>query len=99
MASEEKRGDESVAWQNRVLGGRGGVLDEAAIDASLTPTERYGLRYREEVEPHHDAASGFAASTHLHATDDPRGDDDNNNRERRKIGDDDDDVDDDDVVQ
>lgn len=36
---------EFAAWQSKV------GMDASAIEASLSPTERYGLRFREEIDP------------------------------------------------
>ena len=47
--AEEDMEKEFSEWQNRVGG------DMAAIDASLRPTERYGLRFREEIDPFYSA--------------------------------------------
>lgn len=44
---EEELEKEFAAWQTKV------GMDKEAIEASLTPAERYGLRYREEVDPHY----------------------------------------------
>jgi hypothetical protein len=42
---EEELEKEFAAWQDQV------GLDAAAIEASLSPTERYGLRFREVIDP------------------------------------------------
>lgn len=47
--AEEDMEKEFVEWQNRVGG------DMAAIDASLRPTERYGLSFREVIDPFYSA--------------------------------------------
>lgn len=47
--AEEDMEKEFAEWQNRVGG------DMAAIDASLRPTERYGLRFREVIDPFYSA--------------------------------------------
>lgn len=47
--AEEDMEKEFVEWQNRVGG------DMAAIDASLRPAERYGLRFREVIDPFYSA--------------------------------------------
>ena len=45
--SEEELEKEFEAWQDKV------GLDTKAIEASLGPVERYGLRFREDVDPYY----------------------------------------------
>ena len=47
--AEEDMDKEFAEWQNRV------GSDMTAIDASLKPAERYGLRFREEIDPFYSA--------------------------------------------
>ena len=42
---EQEMERELAAWQNQI------GIDASAIEASLSPIERYGLRFREEVDP------------------------------------------------
>jgi hypothetical protein len=42
---EEELEKEFATWQSKV------GMDASAIEASLSPTERYGLRFREEIDP------------------------------------------------
>lgn len=44
---EEELEKEFAAWQSKV------GLDASAIEASLSPTERYGLHFREEIDPYY----------------------------------------------
>jgi hypothetical protein len=44
---EEELEKEFAAWQRKV------GMDASAIEASLAPTERYGLRFREEIDPYY----------------------------------------------
>jgi len=44
-ATSEQMEKEFVDWRNKV------GVDKESIDASLTPTERYALRFREDIEP------------------------------------------------
>ena len=47
--AEEDMEKEFVEWQSRV------GVDMAAINASLRPTEQYGLRFREDIDPFYSA--------------------------------------------
>jgi hypothetical protein len=44
-ADEAELEEEFASWQDKV------GMDESAIEASLSPVERYGLRFRTEVDP------------------------------------------------
>ena len=43
---EEEMAKEFAAWQNNV------GLDTSALEASLSPTEKYGLHFRQEIDPY-----------------------------------------------
>jgi superfamily II DNA/RNA helicase len=52
---EEELEKEFATWQSKV------GMDASAIEASLSPTEQYGLRFREEIDPFY---SVFAVMEH-----------------------------------
>jgi len=44
--AEEEMEKEFAAWQSKV------GMDSSVIEASLTPSERYGLKFREDIDPY-----------------------------------------------
>jgi hypothetical protein len=75
---EDELAKEFAAWQDNV------GLDTSALEASLSPTETYGLRFREEIDPFYSVFAIMEERRRLEATEEAQNEIDIDEIEREK---------------